>query len=157
MSNIEKINKLEKNYPEMFDKCFDFSIGEGWIPLIKTICSAISSKRKTCIEYLELSKNPENEYYVKNYKEYKENFDLWNQDFKFIQIKEKFGFLRIYAESSNEEIDNWIQFAEMLSKNICPNCGKNTEVMKKGWIGYYCIDCGNKLKEEGKEIINLTE
>lgn len=45
-----------------------------------------------------------------------------------IQVKEKFGTLRFYMSSSNEEMDEWIDLAEVNSSQICEMCGKPGEL-----------------------------
>lgn len=67
-----------------------------------------------------------------------------NKNFpKVVQIKEKFGGLRFYADDTDSKIDGMIWFAEYLSYNICENCGStdNVEQTEGGWISTLCSNC----------------
>jgi hypothetical protein len=58
-----------------------------------------------------------------------------------LQVKEKFGGLRIYAEC-NEEIQEMIDKAEEKSYKICEECGTEENVTSEGgWIKTLCSDC----------------
>ena len=60
---------------------------------------------------------------------------------EFVQIKEKFGGLRIYARSASE--DGWyiLNEAEDKSYSICEVCGAPGKVRTGGWIKTLCDDC----------------
>ena len=53
--------------------------------------------------------------------------------FKFEQIKEKWGQMRIY-HNGDQEIDKIIDAAEKESATICENCGKPGKLNNRGWI-----------------------
>lgn len=83
--------------------------------------------------------------------------DLYNLhvSFKMIQIKEKFGLLRVYVSSTTEEIEQILDTYESLSKTVCGHCGRvhseNDPVYyddKSGWIGYMCKKCWDDYWEE---------
>ena len=61
--------------------------------------------------------------------------------FRFIDIKEKYGMLRIAATGGNEKTDSLIDQCEKASKGVCVNCGKPATRISKGWICPYCDDC----------------
>ena len=69
-------------------------------------------------------------------------------DFRFMQIKEKWGTLRLYSggvpDSIFEEICDWESKYDKLSSEVCINCGKPATRMTLGWINFVCEDC---LKE----------
>jgi len=58
------------------------------------------------------------------------------KDFKFVQIKEKFGGLRMYAEGADDFINGVVRMAENLSYHTCEITGKE---------GYLCSN-GRLLK-----------
>ncbi len=60
------------------------------------------------------------------------------QDLQIVQIKEKFGSLRIYVNFSSGVIDDIIGRAEDLAAKICPDCGKDLE------LGKACGNCEYK-------------
>lgn len=66
-------------------------------------------------------------------------------EFRFSQIKEKFGQLRLYhsgvPESIFEELMAWESKYESLSETVCINCGKPMQYMTLGWITFVCEDC----------------
>lgn len=66
---------------------------------------------------------------------------------RFLQIKEKFGQLRVYVSSKNDEaeidydsINEVISEYEKLSTQICQVCGSKEEVGRKPgyWVMYVC-------------------
>lgn len=66
--------------------------------------------------------------------------------FRFTQIKEKFGELRMYycgvPEEIADEIDAWEDKYVKLSNEVCIRCGeKKAEYMTLGWITFVCKDC----------------
>jgi hypothetical protein len=63
-------------------------------------------------------------------------------EFKFVQIKEKFGQLRIYANGGNAETNQLIDKAEEDSASICESCGSTEGVTMEGrWIKALCKNC----------------
>lgn len=73
-----------------------------------------------------------------------------NIPFKFIQIKEKFGTLRLYYRHDIEDenivnqIDAVLTFAEDMSSSICEVCGDRGTRTGGGWIATLC----NKHKQD---------
>lgn len=61
-----------------------------------------------------------------------------NQDFKVVQIKEKFGGLRFYVQNSNESIDKLISEAEGKSYFLCEECCAPGERRAGGWVKTLC-------------------
>lgn len=59
----------------------------------------------------------------------------------FSQVKEKYGTLRIYLNSSTDDVYEIVDKYEDLSYNTCINCGKPAEYISQGWISPYCEDC----------------
>ena len=98
--------------------------------------------------------------------------NVWTEDekkaFSFLQIKEKYGSLRIYTSFTDSRY-NLEVIAEMLSEWTCISCGKtprNKEGKRiiwrtTGWICPYCEKCAKKeiagnqeLSEEDKETLD---
>ena len=72
-------------------------------------------------------------------------------EFKFAQIKEKFGQLRVYVEGGNAETNQLIDKAEEDSASICENCSSTENVTMEGsWIRALCGNCrgGTDVKNE---------
>ena len=63
-------------------------------------------------------------------------------DWQIIQIKEKFGTLRIYANYMTPEISEVIDKYEQLSSKTCVRCGAPATKYSTGWILPWCDRCG---------------
>lgn len=59
--------------------------------------------------------------------------------YKAVQIKEKFGGLRVYVNQNDAEIDEIIKRAESLCAKTCEACGKaGKNIAKGGWYKTVC-------------------
>lgn len=141
--NLDRRQQIEQKYKDFF---FDengkstmiggIDIGNGWLPLIETICEYATFVNKN-IDY-------ENQYR----KKYQPKMpQLEKNNLKFITIKEKFGGLRCYLNNASPQIDGAVQALEMLSYKICENCGISNNVTqnKEGWIKTLCNNCRKKI------------
>ena len=62
--------------------------------------------------------------------------------FHFLQVKEKFGGLRLYCAGGSREIYDITSQAEDGSYKICEHCGSKEEVTSEGsWITTLCKTC----------------
>jgi len=79
-------------------------------------------------------------------------------DFRFVQIKEKWGTLRLYysgvPEEIYDEIEAWESKYDKLSEKTCIHCGKPAKYMSIGWISPWCEDCA---KEIDNAIIKIED
>lgn len=57
------------------------------------------------------------------------------------QIKEKFGGLRWYDNTGNDDVCKVLNKYESLSYKTCIDCGKPAKYISRGWICPYCEDC----------------
>lgn len=94
------------------------------------------------------------------------SYDSWDKDtrkhFQFLEIKEKYGTMRIYTSFSTDDED----IAEMLSEFTCYNCGKQPvdenghHVIWKstGYILPFCKECAEKFPDNHytKECLDNT-
>jgi hypothetical protein len=81
-----------------------------------------------------------------------EDDSLYN--FQFIQIKEKYGSLRLYYEWANSRIDNLCIAVEQLSCHVCEQCSEPGKIRDD--LGRYqtlCEDCYLVIKKERDERI----
>ncbi len=82
-------------------------------------------------------------------------------EFEFVQIKEKFGTLRLYSGACPEEIykelSDWEAKYDELSTHVCINCGKPATQMTTGWITYVCDDCAKEISGRTVPIKDLDE
>jgi len=69
-------------------------------------------------------------------------------NYRAFQIKEKFGSLRFYMSTQNEEIDNIIREVEQESIKTCQQCGKSGEfVTINGWRQVLCSNCEKEKRK----------
>lgn len=65
-----------------------------------------------------------------------------DKDVEVSQIKEKYGTLRFYIDSGNDEVYGLIEKAEQESGKICENCGTREGVTTAGgWLLTLCGRC----------------
>lgn len=135
MNNID-LAIIEK-YPEVFGVMpfdstttlmeYGFACGDGWISILEDLFEKISFvvKRDNLI------------------------------DFRVVQVKEKFGDLRVYTNNSNQEIKDLIRDAEKLCSISCSECGELSSHTTKGgspdrdqakrrWVSNLCEKCSIK-------------
>lgn len=62
-------------------------------------------------------------------------------DYRVVQIKEKFGTLRWYDNGNTDAGYKIISKYEALSARTCICCGKPATRISTGWISPYCDDC----------------
>ena len=72
-----------------------------------------------------------------------ELFDLAEkEDFTVTDVKEKFGTLRIYADSLSEEDDKVLADLERRSCTMCECCGAPSNLQSHhGWLKNICKPC----------------
>lgn len=114
---------LCKKYPEIFrDRhapmnqtamCWGFACGDGWFALIDTLCTELM--RQSTPEQIPVA----------------------------VQVKEKFGGLRFYAQTYTDTQYALVDFAEALSYRICETCGTtaNVRCYTDGWHITRCLPC----------------
>jgi rubrerythrin len=62
-------------------------------------------------------------------------------DKNFLQIKEKFGGLRFYANSTTDEMEYLISQYEDRSEHTCEVCSQPGSQNDEGWISTLCPSC----------------
>jgi hypothetical protein len=73
-------------------------------------------------------------------------------NFRFVQIKEKYGRLVIYHAGAPVDVDNVISFYEDVSRTICIGCGNPATKITKGWIMPVCDSCADEHGIDGVDI-----
>ena len=111
--------QMEEKYPKMFAQPYGgFAIGEGWWPIIESLCANIQS-----------------------------HTDWWNKNREtrpvveqvvVAQIKEKFGGLRFYYDGGDDQISGMVRMAEAWASHACEECGAPGTLGGKGWIKTLC-------------------
>lgn len=70
------------------------------------------------------------------------------EDYRIIQIKEKYGTLRWYDNWGTRKIHGEIiPKYEKLSECVCINCGAPATRYTTGWISPWCSTCAEKLTQ----------
>ena len=125
MSRMEEMKKtVEEGLPEeMFTDLRGYECGPGWVPLIRTFYLGV-------FDLFDLAIRAE---------------QLKGGAFRMVQVKEKFGFLRMYydmkevAEREASAIHALDRFAERLSGQMCEECGAPGDRNGPGyWIRTLC-------------------
>lgn len=70
----------------------------------------------------------------------------FQKDAYIMDIKEKWGQLRIFLSVCSEELEEVLQKYEKLSESVCMQCGKSKTRGFGGWFSYLCKDCEQELK-----------
>ena len=94
--------------------CWGIDCGDGWFRIIWDACVKIEK---------EISSN------------------LIVPDFQFVQIKEKFGGLRLYSNGTISAIYTIMYRAERKSVKTCELCGKPGKISNDGWSRCRCNKC----------------
>jgi hypothetical protein len=67
-----------------------------------------------------------------------------------LDIKEKFGQLRVFLSVFSEELEEVLKKYEKISEQICHRCGKSKTEGFGGWFSYLCDDCEQELMKRRK-------
>lgn len=136
---------LEK-YPELFAEAHDdrgawprtwwgFQCDDGWLPLIDNFCRVVQYNFICQSKQFPETKQP-----------------------TVVQVKEKFGMLRVYIENSNDFIAGALTLAELISVRTCESCGKSGKLYpiagsgdSDRWMRVRCSTCETKRKKKMKE------
>lgn len=117
-------DQIKEEFPEIIS-C-PIAVGKGWLPHIYWLCNWLQ-------------------------------FHVRQNDhppIKAVQIKEKFGGLRFYTDSTTDMQHGAIAMIESLCERTCESCGamKNVGKTTDGWIQTLCGNCVDKDKYGWKPI-----
>ena len=78
--------------------------------------------------------------------------EFWNechpdQRVEAVQVKEKYGSLRFYIDNYVDEVEKWIEEADLESEKTCEICGEPGEIRNFGWLKCLC----DKHEQERKD------
>lgn len=137
----EHFEELAKRYPALFEKSkCEFSIGPGWYNIIRVLCGFIyrdvdDINRR--IEYVQSRKDASEK--GAQISDLMAELELAKKELPVIvQVKEKFGSLRFYADNVSPEMYSYINFAEAMSGVTCEDCGAPGKARTGGWIRTLC-------------------
>ena len=63
------------------------------------------------------------------------------KEFRILDIKEKYGTLRVYVQGETDEVSRVIRKYEYISEYVCIVCGEDAVKCTTGWISPYCEKC----------------
>jgi len=112
----EKREKLFETFPNVWEHSFWPEVGIGWYQIIWDL----SEELEPLVVAYNDSRDPE------------------FSPFKFIEMKEKFGALRIYTNCGDEAIRRVVGGAEEKSENTCEICGAPGKPGGRYWIKVLC-------------------
>ena len=117
---------------------FGYECDKGWYPLIDELIEKLEQFTKVSDKSKFLT------WIYKIFKVY---------DFQILQIKEKFGGLRVYISNETDERFNLIQEYEEKSYKTCEICGSTSGAMCRVNGGWYKTVCRKHAKEFGYKRI----
>lgn len=129
--------RMTEQYPKMFSQPYGgFAIGEGWWPIVESLCRNIQ-------HYLDwINKNHEKHPVV--------------EQVVVAQIKEKFGGLRFYYDGGDDKIQGMVRMAESWAAHSCETCGAPGTSRSGGWIKTLCDHHEAERQQKRKEYENQT-
>lgn len=150
-----KYNKITEEYPLLFNQnensqeplaLFGFECGEGWYDIINNMCATMYSEYKGAAFMLKET--------VSRIEKLGEREDLIELKLKYeaaqnkaikrlpliVQVKEKFGALRVYLEGGTNTPRGIAEMAEKMSETTCEVCGNKGELYTIGWYKTLCYE-----------------
>lgn len=124
-------NYLKKRFAQFFFKndkptlFTNIECDDGWFKLIYWVCSYIENRNKNSVSPVDLH---------------------------FVQIKEKFGSLRIYTANADPETSFIINFAEYISYFVCERTGELRNVATVGNSYFKTENISSKESMKGKKV-----
>ena len=135
--------QMKTRFPKMFEDSYGgFACGEGWWPIIETLCANIQSHIDWKINTREklLEANPYNHPIPDAVEQVVVN-----------QIKEKFGGLRFYYSGGDDVVEGMISMAEAWASKSCEECGSPATKHTTGWIKSVCDKHFDEIEARKKE------
>ena len=122
--------RMETKFPKMFTgKYGGFACGQGWLPLLETLCGVIQS-------HIDQSNQRRERLLASN--EFNHPIPDEITQVTIEQIKEKFGTLRFYYQGGDEFIHGAVWLAESLTDQLCEDCGGMGQRRSGGWVRTLC-------------------
>jgi hypothetical protein len=75
------------------------------------------------------------------------------KEFQLLDMKEKYGTIRIYCSPTTPAIRNIIRTYERISESVCSCCGtiEDVRMVTFGWVSPYCKQCFKNV-EHGQHL-----
>ncbi len=119
--------RLCAEFPHLYGKSFHFEVLDGWFELLYELSYTLTRliRRYECVGH--------------SYNEL-DQLDEFICGFTVSQVKEKYGTLRFYMESSTKEMNELISQYEKKSEFVCEVCGKPGKLVGKTWYSTRCSE-----------------
>ncbi|MDO4501503.1 MAG: hypothetical protein Q4B60_09580 [Erysipelotrichaceae bacterium] len=75
----------------------------------------------------------------------------YEDEYRILQIKEKYNSLRWYSNVINEELSMIVGKYSDKCRHTCHCCGKKAKWETSGWIASYCDDCFKKIYDNNPD------
>ena len=125
---------LVTKYPLIFkDIGGEIECGSGWFWILDALCTNIDNAYKNAVRQWELVVS--------------QNKELAGVECPYmVQIKEKFGGLRVYTHNNMEgwarDTLSYVDMAETMAYRTCENCGEPAALVNdSGWMRMECEVC----------------
>lgn len=120
---------LKSAFPKIYKENFEFEVEDGWFNIIRCMSFAIQTE----IDISNENTNKENAI----------SSELRSKisQVEVLQIKEKFGKIRVYYRGGNEMIHHFVFMAEYMSEITCECCGEPGKLIRSGWFKTLCPSC----------------
>lgn len=126
------MNEIIEKYPKIFQD-YEGNPGRvnwdcplGWYKIVDWLCGSIQD-------------------YIDNVRHYRDGKPIDKEQVHCSQVKEKYGTLRFYTWSHDQEIEGMIKFAEYLSSITCQECGSmEAKTIGSYWLVTLCQECQEK-------------
>ena len=132
--------------------CWGFACGDGWYSILDVLCrhlmepyDRLQADITVAREMIEKHQTSDHEHPVWSAKylhELTEEFDALRLPV-MVQVKEKFGRLRVYVDHEDAMARALIGFAESMSAVTCENCGAPGQTRRGPWIKTKCDACAD--------------
>lgn len=135
---LDNSKKISDAAPSMFyitswgdktDVPFIFECGDGWVDILHEAAIRLNEHIQTLPEDV-------------------------RQDVVALQVKEKYGRLRLYVSYYTEEIDRIVREAEEKSGKTCETCGKTGKLRGSRW---FYTACDEHTREEDLQELSQEE
>lgn len=160
---ISFCREMESEYPQMFSRPYGgFAIGEGWFPIIQSLCANINShvtwsRQQRARDHLRNRAYKKGREAVLAYLTRGKNPSMWDEEradqimedgliepraktrrVYVAQIKEKFGGLRFYYDGGDDVVSGMVRMAESWADKTCESCGNVGKQRHGGWVRTLC-------------------
>lgn len=169
MLDRDRVTRLTEQFPELFIAVGpNISIGNGWLSIIEWMCEALQPLVKSASDVCLHCDRPKQDHpvmmeqtqlfvrvrtaagldAVKLNEALDGKFVTQCVDFTpckphFMQIKQKFGGLRVYMSTHTPEISAILREVESRASSTCEECGAGgaTQMTISGWRTTLCSSC----------------